>query len=277
MKYWNIEDLNYLKENYGKIDNSEIAKKLNKTENSIKHQQYKLKLKSNKHFWTKEEDQFLKENYGKIDNSEIAKKLNKTIKVILRRKKTLKIQKQKYWSKEEDQFLIDNYHLMSNKEISKKLNRTIPSINHEARFLNLSKPVNWTDEEIEYLKENFSNKKTEEISKKLNMNKNKIKRKAKKLNLKKTKECISKIKTENNIACGNYIQIEELKERASKYKTKEELRFCDRKCYNILYNRGLLDEACKHMISQKYSIPQLIMRYILDTIIKEKVNIITEQ
>jgi len=50
---------------------------------------------------------------------------------------------------------------------------------------------------------------------------------------------------------------------ALKYKTKTEFFKNDGKIYRKAKNLGLLDSICSHMIKQSFSIPQLMLKYIL--------------
>lgn len=79
-RYWTDEEIEYLKANYGVEPLEDIAKKICRTEQSIKafasrHQIYA-------HYWTEEETEYLIEKYGIMSDKNIAKKLGKTVSAI---------------------------------------------------------------------------------------------------------------------------------------------------------------------------------------------------
>lgn len=78
---WTQEEVDYLKNNYGKICMSELIKNLNHTKIAIYHKAIEeLKLHSviGYHLWKQEEINYLKENYGKIIAHIIGQNLNRS-------------------------------------------------------------------------------------------------------------------------------------------------------------------------------------------------------
>jgi hypothetical protein len=73
-----------------------------------------------------------------------------------------------------------------------------------------------------------------------------------------------------NKIVGRDLTKEKLQEIALKYKSRGEFQLLDGSAYTTARIAGSLDEICKHMISQSFSIPQLILRKILELILKEK-------
>lgn len=85
---WSKDELKFLKENYRKLEGKEIAKKLNRSESSIRNKLFYLKI--NKKKWTKKEIEFLEENIERTDRY-LSKKLNRSIKSIKRKKHGMKL------------------------------------------------------------------------------------------------------------------------------------------------------------------------------------------
>ena len=112
-KYTQEED-DFLRKNYKNMTRKEVAKKLGRTEPSIKKRLIVLgitKEKLNMSNWTKEEDDYLIENYEKLSSHEIAELLNRTEGAVKSRFRILgfKIRMNRRWTKEEDDYLRNNY------------------------------------------------------------------------------------------------------------------------------------------------------------------------
>ena len=73
---WNIEGIEFLKNNYGILNIKELMDNLNRSENSIRMKAYRLNLTEN-HFWIEEEIEFLKNNYGKLNIKDLENILNR--------------------------------------------------------------------------------------------------------------------------------------------------------------------------------------------------------
>ncbi|MEM1750737.1 MAG: hypothetical protein QW088_07465 [Desulfurococcaceae archaeon] len=76
---WSGEELDFLRENYGRMRVLEIAKSLNRTVNAVmwKVRELGLKYRSYRR-WSSSEVDFLKENWGKMKLSEIARALGRS-------------------------------------------------------------------------------------------------------------------------------------------------------------------------------------------------------
>jgi hypothetical protein len=121
----------------------------------------------------------------------------------------------------------------------------------------------WTEKEIDYLISNFTDKTNFQISIDLNRSIKSITSKANKMGLKKSKSHRSKmISHRNKISQRNLTDVL-LKKLALQYKTRAEFQYCDASAYTTARVRGLLDDICSHMIKISYSIPQMILSYIL--------------
>lgn len=124
----------------------------------------------------------------------------------------------------------------------------------------------WTKREIDYLKSNYSNMFNFELSKILNRSEISIYVKANKLGLKKTTEHKSKCISKRNKMVGRDLTNDLLFKIAQKYKSKTELQKKDPSVYSSLKRKGLLNDACSHMIDKSFSIPQIILFDILSKI-----------
>jgi hypothetical protein len=130
--------------------------------------------------------------------------------------------------------------------------------------------MKWTDEQIIQLKELYPNNKTDDIIKIMNISKKSIESKACRLGLKRTKEHKSRMIGKRNKMVATDITYELMKETALKYKTRGEFQRLDNSIYTTTRVAVLLDELCSHMIKSNYSIPQLILWYIIGDVFKNK-------
>lgn len=71
---WTKEDKKFLKENYGRLSNKEIAEKLDKIEIDIKYMVKKLRLNNKYRFWSDEETKILRQYYS-IEGKKVANRL----------------------------------------------------------------------------------------------------------------------------------------------------------------------------------------------------------
>lgn len=74
---WTKDQIDFLKNNYGKIPKEELCQKLNKTWSSISHKAIRENINSPRE-WTEEELQYLKDNYKDKTYNEIAKVLGRS-------------------------------------------------------------------------------------------------------------------------------------------------------------------------------------------------------
>lgn len=132
----------------------------------------------------------------------------------------------------------------------------------------------WKDEEIELLKELYTYRKSEDISIILERSLSSIINKANELNLKKSinyKNELNNNLIKRNKKIGRDLSDELLKEIALKYKSRSEFILNDASAYTTSRKKGkeFLDKICLHMISQSFSIPQLILFFIIKIIFKD--------
>jgi len=130
----------------------------------------------------------------------------------------------------------------------------------------------WTTNEIKILTELYPNNFNRDIAKKLNKSLSAINNMGYRLNLKKTDlllnkriELANKSRIKNG---GRDLSYENLKQIAKKYKTRVDFIREDGSAYNVARIKGFLDDICSHMTIIKFSIPQLILREITDSILK---------
>jgi len=89
--FWKNEEIDYLRNNYGKMFNKEIAIELNKSVRAVCHKAMRLGFNSFliKAGWTNEEKDYLRNNYGIMFGKDIAIKLNRTYFAIRRKAERL--------------------------------------------------------------------------------------------------------------------------------------------------------------------------------------------
>lgn len=94
-KHWSQEDLQYLKENYGSIDNKKLSNYFGRSSASVRNKAYELRITSLDNIWSEAEIKYLKENYKSYNLKEIAGKLNKLKSNVCRKAKILGIERTK--------------------------------------------------------------------------------------------------------------------------------------------------------------------------------------
>lgn len=132
----------------------------------------------------------------------------------------------------------------------------------------------WTTNEIKKLIELYPDNFNKDIAKKLNKTLSSINNMGYRLKLKKTdlllnkrNELSNKTRIKNG---GRDLTYENLKKIAKKYKTRIDFIREDGPAYNVARVKGFLDDICSHMTVIKFSIPQLILREITDSILNIK-------
>jgi hypothetical protein len=128
----------------------------------------------------------------------------------------------------------------------------------------------WTVDEIELLKNLYSETQNLEISKQLNRTINSVVNNAVKLGLYKSKTCRGRLIGKRNKLIARDLSYDLVKQIAAKYKTKSEFIEKDSSAYQTARRAGYLNEICSHMINTTFSIPQLILKNILDGLLNSK-------
>ncbi len=130
--------------------------------------------------------------------------------------------------------------------------------------------IKWTDDELQYLKSNYNIKTNLELSIELNKTKKNIGRVLKQLGLYKDKESIKKIKTRRNKEVGRDLDFETIYVIAKSFNSRGEFYQYDNVAYNKAVKNGWLNSVCEHMVIKHISLPQLILKDILEFILNDK-------
>ena len=132
--------------------------------------------------------------------------------------------------------------------------------------------MKWTKKDEEFLIQHYPTVDNKTLSKNLSRSEISLRHKAQRLGVQKTQEYIQEYKSNPKIKY-NYIDLSfrELKEIALNYKTKTEFSVENSTAYQKAKRLGKnqFNEICSHMIDQQFSLPQLIMKYVLNKLLKE--------
>lgn len=77
-KFWTQKEIDFIKNNYGKMSRGKISKEINRTYSSVESKIAELKLKNLERPWTDEDLKFLEDNYKLLSYQEIGEKINRT-------------------------------------------------------------------------------------------------------------------------------------------------------------------------------------------------------
>lgn len=188
------------------------------------------------------------------------------------------------WTEEKINFLYLNYSNTDNELLEKLLQINKNYIIKKANDLKLFKSseymynlrkknnpgVQWTKYEEEYLKNNYKTLTNKELSLILNKTKKSVIKKLKKMDLKCNKEEKDLLRSKVCKQNGRDLSYEFVKEIAKKYNTKNDFYINDKSAYSISIKNKWIDLISKHMISGNFSIPQLMLKDILEHFLKEK-------
>ncbi len=144
-RYWTEEEINFLKNNIGKLEYTEIGLVIDRTVKSIGAKAEELGLTNFKQL-SQEKIDWLKENYSKLSKQELADGIGRSLESIKWYQRKFGLGKRptppKKWTKEDDLILINEYPYKENEELAALLNRTKQSIAGRAAKLNLKKQEN---------------------------------------------------------------------------------------------------------------------------------------
>lgn len=217
------EEINFIMDNYLKMTNVEISKKLKRppssiakiaSENGLSGDPQKRKMwkrgirKESGYNYSEEDKDFIRRNYLNMTNVQIGKKLNRTASGILNISRKLGLtgnpEKAKLghssartpsarnFTEKEKKFISENYLEMTNTQISKALKRHPGSIQRILRLLGLSGnpeklkvsgKVLYTDQEEKFIRDNYFKMTNRQIALLLNRPPESIPYLAKKLGL----------------------------------------------------------------------------------------------
>lgn len=127
----------------------------------------------------------------------------------------------------------------------------------------------WTDEDIKTLIKLYPNTTNDELSELLNKTERSISAKAGRLKLKKSKKFKSYLIAKRNKMVGRDLNFDQLQKIALKFKTRGEFQRIDSSAYTTARVKGFLNQICGHMGVLKFSIPQLILKNIVDGLLKK--------
>ncbi len=132
--------------------------------------------------------------------------------------------------------------------------------------------MKWTPEDEKFLIKHYPTIDNKKLSKQLGRTETSLRHKAKVLGIQKNKEYMDGYRKNPKIKY-NYIDLSfhELKEIALNYKTKTAFSIGNKTAYQKAKRLGKnqFNEICSHMIDQQFSLPQLIMKYVLNKLLKE--------
>lgn len=126
----------------------------------------------------------------------------------------------------------------------------------------------WTEDENKFLIENKDKYTSIKLGELMGRSESSIRNRLRKLGLYKERD--TKYVVERNKKMGRDLSYENLKEIASKYKTKSEFMFMDHSAYITARRLKIMDDICGHMINKVVSIPQMILKTILNELFQEE-------
>lgn len=127
--------------------------------------------------------------------------------------------------------------------------------------------MKWSEELTNKLIELYADTPNYELIKIFNTTEKTITSKAYKLGLRKSKKCKSFLIGKRNKMVGRDLNYENVKEIALKYKTRSEFQRNDSPAYRVARINGWLNDFCSHMTVIAFSIPQLILKNIMDKLL----------
>ena len=156
---WTTSEVNFLRENAGKLTDREISEKLGKTIPAVYCKRRSLEKVKNprpavdakeikaKHFksWSKEEESLLKEEFNKTPIKELAQVLGRTEDAVKVRAYTLGLiptseeRPRTKWTEEEIKYIKKNIYSKSYEEIGEYLGRSAAAVASKASTLKISR------------------------------------------------------------------------------------------------------------------------------------------
>lgn len=128
----------------------------------------------------------------------------------------------------------------------------------------------WTEEETNFLLNHFNDFSNTELAFKLNKTTRNVIRTLRRLNLIKNLDSVKKIKSRRNKEVGTDLTFQHVSKIAKKYNSRGEFYQFDPICYNKAVKEEWLDKICQHMVIKNVSIPQLMMKDLLEYLLKTK-------
>ena len=199
---WTPEDEEQLRQLWGTMLRSEVARELNRTLEAVSLRARQLGLTkshrthSKKIKWSTKEDQIIRKHYIDWGKKKVAERLGRTEIAVVHRAGQLGATRTiKAWTEEEITELRRLYGTMPYRNIAERLERTVSQVEHKALQLGLQLtpeqqeqlktffPGHWTPEEKALLKELIGTMPVREIAVKLGRSYNSVRSKTTKLGL----------------------------------------------------------------------------------------------
>ena len=188
------------------------------------------------------------------------------------------------WTKNEEEILIEFYPDTDNRKLEEMLSKKRGCIVRKANFMGLKKSkdfitkqkkelnpkTHWSDYELDFLLNNYKTLSNSEISKSLSKTKKSVCRKLKELNIRRTKIEKDFITAKSCKLTGRDLNYEFVKLQALKFYSRFEFYLKDNGSYHAALKNDWLDDICSHMRTRKESLPQIILRDILEHILESK-------
>lgn len=134
MKKWLDHEINYLRNNWPRMSDAEIAKALGRSEDAVKTFRYQRKIRIDPSEWTAEQDAHIAEHWNSIADAEIGRDIGKSAGEVYQRGVSLglirrrKPESKKTWTAEETDYLSENWGRVSIQQLCKTLGRTEASV-----------------------------------------------------------------------------------------------------------------------------------------------------
>ncbi len=137
---WTEEEDEYLRKNYNKISNHEIANYLKISKDVLIERLNVLGILRKKHMWTEDEDFFIIENYGKITMKKIANHCHVSQYVLVSHLKAIGIYKKRSdynWTEEDNNYIFSKYQKETMKEIAKRFDVSVDMLRKHLKELGI--------------------------------------------------------------------------------------------------------------------------------------------
>lgn len=190
--YWSRSEDTFLKQNFLKFTDEELAAKLNRTGSAVRTRRTYLHLQRFKMAdFTEEEVSYIVANYYQKEIKQIAADLERPVQAIFVKCHRLGLKKKAdAWSEEEIDFLRANAMIMSLTDLSNALGRSKLAIKRQCHIkqIKCKRTDLWSDAEVAYLQENYVAKTARQIAAHLDRSTGAVERKCQQLNLTKNKK-----------------------------------------------------------------------------------------
>lgn len=146
MTTWTESDLDYLKNNYGKIASEKIAKHLKRSSNSVRHKAQRMGLAEKRNFWDEDEEIYL-EYFAleKDSNLEVAANfLGRSVNSVQLHLSLIRNKRKDYyvnrvWTSQEDEYIRKHHKSYGYKVIAQNIGRSHKAVAERAVQLGLRK------------------------------------------------------------------------------------------------------------------------------------------